>query len=166
MRHTCGTKSIAQYCYEERDIETGQEPTRTSTWKKTRYGNKKKDWVDQASKETYDDIVRLQNEPNEESGDVMSEDDAFIQVLGDEKSSRLRGCGDGLKPPSKAGGRINIELQKENEDLRKQVEQGKECIEELKTKNKGMAVRLESLEDKIPEILQSLKQISQVPSSN
>ncbi|KAH6778743.1 hypothetical protein C2S52_009980 [Perilla frutescens var. hirtella] len=92
MRHTCGTKSIAQYCYEEKDI------------------------------------VRLHNEPNEEDGDAMNEDDAFIQVLGDEKSSRLRGCGDGLKPPSKARGRINAELQKENEDLRKQVEKGLKSI--------------------------------------
>ncbi|KAH6788795.1 hypothetical protein C2S51_003801 [Perilla frutescens var. frutescens] len=152
MCHTCGTKSIAQYCYEERDIETGQEPTRTSTWKKLDTAARKKIGLIKLPKK-----LTLQNEPNEEDVEVMNEDDAFIQVLGDEKSSRLRGCGGGLKPPSKAGGRINAKLQKENEDLRKQVEEGKECIEVLRTENKEMAIRVDSLKDKIPKILQSLK---------
>ncbi|KAL0287920.1 UNVERIFIED_CONTAM: hypothetical protein Scaly_2751500 [Sesamum calycinum] len=53
MAHTCGTKSIAQYCYEDRDTETEQEPTRAATWRKTRYTNKKNGWVDQTSEEVY-----------------------------------------------------------------------------------------------------------------
>ncbi|KAK4394201.1 hypothetical protein Sango_1890900 [Sesamum angolense] len=94
MSHTCGTKSIAQYCYGNRDPETEREPTRTATWRKTRYSNKKNDWVDQNLKK-------------------------FI---------RLRGCGDGLKPPSKRGERINDELIKENEELRRQVEEDRQLI--------------------------------------
>ncbi|GFP81504.1 hypothetical protein PHJA_000293700 [Phtheirospermum japonicum] len=107
MAYTCGTKSIAQYCYEERDLETGQEPTRTSTWMKTRFSNKKKDWIDDASREAYEDIMKLQNEGGVDTEGPVSEDEAFIKVLGPEKPSRLRSCGDGLKPPSKRGESIN-----------------------------------------------------------
>ncbi|GFP82632.1 hypothetical protein PHJA_000406300 [Phtheirospermum japonicum] len=128
MAHTCGTKSIAQYCYEERDLETGQEPTRTSTWMKTRFSNKKKDWIDDASREAYEDIMKLQNEGGVDTEGPVSEDEAFIKVLGPEKPSRLRGCGDGLKPPSKRGESINQELSKENEELRKQADADRECL--------------------------------------
>ncbi|KAL3839015.1 hypothetical protein ACJIZ3_023606 [Penstemon smallii] len=69
----------------------------------------------------------------------MSEDEAFIEALGPEKSSRLRGCGDGLKPPSKKGQRIDEELEKENEELKKRAEEDKECMKE-------MALRIEALE--------------------
>ncbi|CAA0827401.1 Unknown protein [Striga hermonthica] len=115
LSHACGTKSIAQYCYEECDIETGKEPTRTSTWKKTRFSNNKNDWVDDASREVYEEILKFQNGGDEDIEDVVSEDEAFIKVLGPEKSSRLRGCGDGLKPPSKRGENVNQELAEENE---------------------------------------------------
>lgn len=96
----------------------------------------------------------------------MNEDDAFIEVLGQEKPYRLRGCGDGLKPPSKRGERVNVELQKENENLRRQVEEDKERLEALAIENKEMSSRLESLEATLPGILQSLKQISHGPSCN
>ncbi|GFP89372.1 hypothetical protein PHJA_001080900 [Phtheirospermum japonicum] len=69
MAHTCGAKSIAQYCYEVVGGVDTEGP--------------------------------------------VSEDKAFIKVLGPEKPSRLRGCGDGLKPPSKRGESINQELSKE-----------------------------------------------------
>ncbi|GFP90199.1 hypothetical protein PHJA_001163800 [Phtheirospermum japonicum] len=115
MAHTRGTKSIAQYCYEERDPETGQEPTRTSTWMKTQFSNKKKDWIDDASREAY--------------------------VLGPKKPSRLRGCGDGLKPPSKRGESINRDLAKENEELRKQADADRECTQSLMRENKELASR-------------------------
>ncbi|GFP87568.1 hypothetical protein PHJA_000900500 [Phtheirospermum japonicum] len=71
MAHTCGTKSIAQYFYEE------------------------------------EDIMKLKNEGGVDTEGPLSEDEAFIKVLGPEKPSRLRGCGDGLKPPSKRGESIN-----------------------------------------------------------
>ncbi|GFP94268.1 hypothetical protein PHJA_001571300 [Phtheirospermum japonicum] len=85
MAHTCGIKFIAQYCYEERDPETGQEPTRTSTWMKTRFSNKKKDWIDDASREAYEDIMKLQNEGGVDTEGPVSEDEAFIKVLGPER---------------------------------------------------------------------------------
>ncbi|XP_057766583.1 uncharacterized protein LOC130987035 [Salvia miltiorrhiza] len=120
MNHACGTKSIAQFCYEERDNETGEEPSRTTTWRLSRYSNTKKNWIDEASKEVY--VI----------ASFCQEDEAFVKVLGEEKSSGLRGCGDGLKPPSKRGERINLDLQKENEELKK--------------KNEELASRFESLE--------------------
>ncbi|GFQ02080.1 hypothetical protein PHJA_002351900 [Phtheirospermum japonicum] len=92
MAHNCGTKSIAQYCYEE------------------------------------EDIMKLQNEGGVDTEGPVSEDEAFIKVLGPEKPSRLRGCGDGLKPPSKRGESINQELAKENEELRKQADADRECL--------------------------------------
>ncbi|KAG8391025.1 hypothetical protein BUALT_Bualt01G0145100 [Buddleja alternifolia] len=144
MSHACGKKSIAQYCFEERDPKTEQEPTRTDAWRITRHSNKKNGWVDQASE---DNLTRLQRTPIEEGEDPMNEDEAFIQVFGEEKSSRLRGCGDGLKPPSKRQ-RINTELEKENEELRKKEEDSK-ALETLKEKNKEMALRLESLESQV-----------------
>ncbi|XP_057783736.1 uncharacterized protein LOC131001382 isoform X1 [Salvia miltiorrhiza] len=129
MNHACGTKSIAQFCYEERDNETREEPSRTTAWRLSRYSNTKKDWIDEASKEVYDEFMKLQAEDIE---DPMSEDEAFVKVLGEEKSSRLRGYGDGLKSPSKRGEMINLDLQKENEELKK--------------KNEELASRIESLE--------------------
>ncbi|GFP90198.1 hypothetical protein PHJA_001163700 [Phtheirospermum japonicum] len=161
MAHTCGRKSIAQYCYEERDPETGQELTRTSTWIKTRFSNKKKDWIDDASREAYVRGVDTEG--------PVSEDEAFIKVLGPEKPSRLRGCGDGLKPPSKRGESINQELAKENEELRKQVDANRECTQSLMRENNELASRLESLESQfsqIPTILQNLSQFVQTPSNN
>ncbi|GFQ05095.1 hypothetical protein PHJA_002653600 [Phtheirospermum japonicum] len=169
MAHTCGTKSIAQYYYEERDLETGQEPTRTSTWMKTRFSNKKKDWIDDASREAYEDIMKLQNEGGVDTEGPVSEDEAFIKVLGPEKPSRLRGCGDGLKPPSKRGESINQELAKENEELRKQADADRECTQSLMRENKELASRLESLESQfsqIPTILQNLSQFVQTPPNN
>ncbi|KAK4412473.1 hypothetical protein Salat_2894400 [Sesamum alatum] len=149
MAHICGTKSIVQYCYEDRDPETEQEPTRTATWRKTRYSNKKNGWVDQTSEAVYEDITRLQSQASEAGQEPITEDEAFIKVLGPEKSSRLRGCGDGLKPPSKRGGMINDELIKENEELRKQAEEDRECLESLKKDNKEMYERLRTLESQV-----------------
>ncbi|KAH6820237.1 hypothetical protein C2S53_011957 [Perilla frutescens var. hirtella] len=169
MKHACGTKSIAQYCYEERDTGTGDEPSRTAAWRMSRYNHEKKEWSDQASKEVYEELIRLQTEPLENGKDPMDGDEAFVQVLGEEKASRLRGCGDGLKPPSTRGARLNLELQKENEELRKE--------------NKDMSSRLESLEAQftnqegnihaqveallrvqLPAMLQGLSQNSQIPN--
>ncbi|GFP82127.1 hypothetical protein PHJA_000356000 [Phtheirospermum japonicum] len=164
MAHTCGTRSITQYCYEERDLETGQEPTPTSTWMKNRFSNKKKDWIDDASREAYEDIMKLQNEGGVDTEGPVSEDEAFIKVLGPEKPSRLRGCGDGLKPPSKRGESINQELAKENEELRKQADADRECTQSLMRENKELASRLDSLESQfsqIPTILQNLTQMTQ-----
>ncbi|GFQ07740.1 hypothetical protein PHJA_002918000 [Phtheirospermum japonicum] len=107
--------------------ETGQEPTRTSTWMKTRFSNKKKDWIDDASREAYEDIMKLQNEGGVDTEGPVSKDEAFLKVLGPEKPSRLRGCGDRLKPPSKRGESINQKLAKENEELRKQADADREC---------------------------------------
>ncbi|KAK4438799.1 hypothetical protein Salat_0214500 [Sesamum alatum] len=149
MAHTCGTKSIAQYCYEDRDPETEQEPTRTATWRKTRYSNKKNAWVDQVSEEVYEDIIRLQSQASDEGQESITEDESFIKVLGPEKPSRLRSCGDGLKPPSKRGERINDELRKENEELKKQSEEDKACLEQLKSDNKEMSERLQILESQV-----------------
>ncbi|KAG8372858.1 hypothetical protein BUALT_Bualt12G0110700 [Buddleja alternifolia] len=98
MSHACGTKSIAQYCFEERDPETEQEPTRTDAWRITRHSNKKNGWVDQASGVAF---------------------------------------------------RINTELEKENEELRKKAEEDSKALETLKEKNKEMALRLESLESQV-----------------
>ncbi|KAK4414943.1 hypothetical protein Salat_2601300, partial [Sesamum alatum] len=89
MAHTCGTKFIAQYCYEDRDPETEQEPTRTATWKKTQYNNKKNAWVDHVSKEVYEDIIRLQSQASDEGQKSMNEDEAFIKVLGPEKTKSI-----------------------------------------------------------------------------
>ncbi|KAK4423114.1 hypothetical protein Salat_1894000 [Sesamum alatum] len=131
----------------KRDPEIEQEPTRTATWRKTRYSNKKNGWVDQTSEE--EDIIRLQSQVSEGGQEPITEDKAFIKVLGPEKSSRLRGCGDGLKPPSKRGERINDELIKENEELRKQAEEDRECLESLKKDNKEMFERLQTLESQV-----------------
>ncbi|KAG8371533.1 hypothetical protein BUALT_Bualt13G0097800 [Buddleja alternifolia] len=149
MNHACGTKSIAQFCYEERDPETEQEPTRTDTWRRTRHSVKKNGWVDEASREAHEDLTRLQSQPIEDGQNPMTEDEAFIVVFGEEKSNRLRGCGDGLKPPSKRGQRINKELERENEELKKKAEEDREALESLKKENKDMASRLESLESQV-----------------
>ncbi|KAL3831014.1 hypothetical protein ACJIZ3_019816 [Penstemon smallii] len=120
MRHTCGTKSIAHYCYEDRDTETGVEPTRTDTLKKTHFSTKKNDWV--------------------------------------EKSGRLRGCGDGLKPPSKKGPNISEEMEKENEELRKKMSS---CIEALESQANSQEVQVQTqvqdyLKNQFPAFFQNL----------
>ncbi|KAL3849437.1 hypothetical protein ACJIZ3_011319 [Penstemon smallii] len=175
MSHSCGTKSTAQYCYEDRDVETGKEPTRTCAWQMTRYNDKKKSWVDEASRRAYEDIVRYQNEAGEDGQDPLTEDEAFIKALGPEKSSRLCGCGDGLKPPSKRGQSINKELQKENEELKKQAEENKESLESLKktidslVSNQENQVQLQVqaiLKNQLPAILQNLGQFGQTLSNN
>ncbi|KAL0287141.1 UNVERIFIED_CONTAM: hypothetical protein Scaly_2773300 [Sesamum calycinum] len=96
-----------------------------------------------------EDITRLQSQTSETGQEPIIEDEAFIKVLGPEKSSRLRGCGDGLKPPSKRGERINDELIKENEELRRQVEEDRECLESLQKDNKEMYKRLQMLESQV-----------------
>ncbi|KAL0395065.1 UNVERIFIED_CONTAM: Polyprotein P3 [Sesamum latifolium] len=91
----------------------------------------------------------MQSQASEAGQESITEDEAFIKVLGPEKSSRLRACGDGLKPPSKRGERINDELIKENEELRKQAEEDRECLESLKKDNKEMYKRLQTLESQV-----------------
>ncbi|KAG8365412.1 hypothetical protein BUALT_Bualt18G0102200 [Buddleja alternifolia] len=133
----------------KRDPETEQEPTRTDTWRRTRHSVKKNGWVDEASREAHEDLTRLQSQPIEDGQNPMTKDEAFIVVFGEEKSNRLRGCGDGLKPPSKRGQRINKELEQENEELKKKAEEDREALESLKKENKDMASRLESLESQV-----------------
>ncbi|KAL0386142.1 UNVERIFIED_CONTAM: Ras-related protein RABA2a [Sesamum radiatum] len=91
----------------------------------------------------------LQIQASEVCQGPITEDEAFLKVLGLEKSSRLRGCGDGLKPPSKRGERINNEVIKENEELRKQAEEDRESLESLKKDNKEMYERLQTLESQV-----------------
>ncbi|GFQ06132.1 hypothetical protein PHJA_002757200 [Phtheirospermum japonicum] len=113
--------------------------------------------------------MKLQNEGGVDTEGPVSEDEAFIKVLGPEKPSRLRGCGDGLKPPSKRGESINQELAKENEELRKQDDADRECTQSLMRENKELASRLESLESQfsqIPTILQNLSQFVHTPPNN
>lgn len=163
MAHSCGTKSIAQYCYEERNNETGDEPTRTAAWRMSRFNSKKKEWTDEASRVVYDELLRLQTEPIGDGEYPLEEDEAFVKVLGEEKSSRLRGCGDGLKPPSKRGERVNFELQKENEGLRKQNEAMSSRLESLEaqvgSQESQMQAQVEALlKAQLPAILQGLSQ--------
>ncbi|XP_057780082.1 uncharacterized protein LOC130998688 [Salvia miltiorrhiza] len=170
MNHSCGTKSIAQACYEERDPETGEEPTRTAASRKSRYNNEKKQWVDDASKEVYEKLIMCQSLP-EDGGEPMTEDEAFIKVLGEEKSSRLRGCGDGIKPTSKRGERINLDLQKENEELRKQNQELTARFESLEAQVSNNEVNLQTqveavLRMQLPGLMQSLSQNSETPNSN
>ncbi|CAA0828029.1 Unknown protein [Striga hermonthica] len=174
MAHTCGTKSIAQYCYEERDPVTHEEPSRTSTWRKTRYSNKKKEWVDESSREVYEEIIRLQSEVHEGNHDIMSEDEAFIKVLGQEKPNRLRGCGDGLKPISKRGNGVNEELRKENEELKKQSEKMASRLQSLETQLSNQEIQVQTqvaaqvqdiLRSQLPTMLQNLGHTSQLPTS-
>ncbi|XP_057803243.1 uncharacterized protein LOC131018543 [Salvia miltiorrhiza] len=169
MNHACGTKSIAQFCYEERDNETGEEPSRTTAWRLSRYSNAKKGWIDEASKEVYDNLMKLQTENIEDEEGPMLEDEAFVKVLGEEKSSRLCGCGDGLKPPSKRGERINLDLQKENEELKKKNEELASRFESLEAQINNQQVNIQSqveelLRAQLPAIIQGLNQ-SQVPHS-
>ncbi|KAL3838470.1 hypothetical protein ACJIZ3_023061 [Penstemon smallii] len=155
MLHTCGTKSIAQYCYEDRDTETGVEPTRTDTLKKTHFSTKKNDWVDKESKDAYDKITRLQNPELDDNHEPMNEDEAFIEALGPEKSGRLRGCGDGLKPPSKKGQNISEEVEKENEELRKKVEEDKECMKEMSSRIEALESQANSQEAQVQAQVQA-----------
>ncbi|KAL8483821.1 hypothetical protein ACS0TY_026490 [Phlomoides rotata] len=53
---------------------------------------------------------------------------------------RLRGCGDGLKPPLAKRERINVVLQKENEKLRNEFKQHKKWMEALRIENKEMTL--------------------------
>lgn len=112
----------------------------------------------------------MQSEPLEDGGDPMTEDEAFIKVLGEEKSSRLRGCGDGLKPPSKRGERINLDLQRENEELRKQNEELTSRFATLEAQVSNSEVNLQTqmqaFMEKQAALLQSLAQNSHTQISN
>ncbi|KAH6764110.1 hypothetical protein C2S51_015359 [Perilla frutescens var. frutescens] len=154
----------------KRDVEIGEEPNRTTAWRMSRYNNDKKEWTDQASKEVYEELLRLQSEPIENGEYSMSEDEAFVKVLGEEKSSRLRACGDGLKPTSKRGERINVELQKENEELRKQNEVITSQLESITTQVSSQEMNIQAqvealLKVQLPTLLQSFNQNSQNPNS-
>ncbi|XP_057795340.1 uncharacterized protein LOC131011583 [Salvia miltiorrhiza] len=154
----------------KRDPETGEEPTRTAAWRKSRYNNEKKEWVDDTSKEVYEKLIMRQSLP-EDGGEPMTEDEAFIKVLGEEKSSRLRGCGDGIKPTSKRGERINLDLQKENEELRKQNQELTARFESLEAQVSNNEVNLQTqveavLRMRLPGLMQSLSQNSETPNSN
>lgn len=91
----------------------------------------------------------------------MSEDEAFVKIFGEEKSSRLRGCGDGLKPPSKRGERINLDLQKENLELKKQNEELTSRFESLQAQVNSHETNLQSqvealLRVQLPSLIQGI----------
>lgn len=113
----------------------------------------------------------MQSEPIENGDSPITEDEAFVKVLGEEKSSRLRGCGDGLKPPSKRGERINYHLQRENEELRKKNEELSSRFESLEAQVSSQEVNLQAqlqslLKAQLPAILQGLNPNSQLSNSN
>lgn len=140
MIHTFGAKSIAQYCYEDSDWETGREEPVPTPIRIVTPCNKVIEHVNQHSKDAYKDIALQNGAKNSE--DSMSEDEKSIKVLGQEKSSQLHVCEDRLIPPLERAQRSNEELQKENEELRKQNDEYKISLE-------NMAARLESLESRV-----------------
>ena len=77
----------------------------------------------------------------------MTEDQRFEAVLSPEKSGYIRGRGAGPKPTtSTAGQRIRAQLEKENEELKRQAETNRMRWESLEKENSDLASRLESLE--------------------
>lgn len=114
----------------------------------------------------------MQSDPVENGDGPLVEDEAFVKVLGKEKSSRLHGCGDGMKPPSKRRETINYELLRENEELRKKNEDLNSKFESLATaqvssQEANLQAQLQSLlKAQLPAILQGLNSNSQLSNSN
>ncbi|KAK9265653.1 hypothetical protein L1049_007349 [Liquidambar formosana] len=126
----------------KRDSETGKEPSRTDMWLTTRFSSKKKAWVDPRSQEVYEELRRLESE----EGDApMTEDDRFEAVLGPERSAYIRGRGAGPKQTTfKAQKRMHAQLEKENEEMRRQTGEANKRLESLEQEKGEMASQLES----------------------
>ncbi|KAK9281588.1 hypothetical protein L1049_004491 [Liquidambar formosana] len=126
----------------KRDSETGKEPSRTDMWLTTRFSSKKKAWVDPRSQEVYEELRRLESE----EGDApMTEDDRFEAVLGPERSAYIRGRRAGPKQTTfKAQKRMHAQLEKENEEMRRQTGEANKRLESLEQEKGEMASQLES----------------------
>ncbi|CAK9185145.1 unnamed protein product [Ilex paraguariensis] len=69
------------------------------------------------------DLKRLEAQSMEEGATPMAKDQRFEAVLGPEKSGYIRGRGAGPKPTTSTVGQcIRAQLEKENEELKRQVE--------------------------------------------
>lgn len=53
MNHCAGTKSFARISYDLREEETEVEPNHLELWYETHYNKRKKEWVDEKSKDVY-----------------------------------------------------------------------------------------------------------------
>ncbi|XP_062009120.1 uncharacterized protein LOC133725758 isoform X4 [Rosa rugosa] len=104
ITHCAGTKAFSRLRTENRNPETGEEIGRIDLFKLTRYSEKKSAWVGDTAKNAFEEMKNLQNEPqmNEKSGEIMSEDEIYDEVLskivGPPRSSYIRGLGAGPKP--------------------------------------------------------------------
>ncbi|XP_062012556.1 uncharacterized protein LOC133729103 isoform X2 [Rosa rugosa] len=166
ITHCAGTKAFSRLRTENRNLENGEEVGRIDLFKLTRYSEKKSAWVGDTAKNAFEEMKNLQNEPqmNEETGEIMSEDEIYDKVLskivGPPRSGYIRGLGAGPKPKRSKLAANDAQLREANQRAdqaeRRAMQLAEELMavkstaaqqnEELKTVKAGAAQQNEELE--------------------
>ncbi|CAK9140667.1 unnamed protein product [Ilex paraguariensis] len=97
-------------------------------------------WLTILSNQLKSNLKRLEAQSMEEGATPMIEDQRFEAMLGSKKSGYIRDHGAGPKPTtSTAGQRIRAQLEKENEELKRQAETNRMHWESLERENSDLA---------------------------
>ncbi|KAL6297605.1 hypothetical protein ACE6H2_005747 [Prunus campanulata] len=141
--HTSGSKSFSQIREEERK-KTGNDPGRTLLWELTHV---RPDGLaaNPASQEALSKLKKLYTQISAENSQ-MTEDEIFVKVFGPERSSRVRGYGDGVTPkelwgPSSSSSTVN--------ELRRQLEESKQRQDESEQRS---AAEVQGLKEQLGRV--------------
>ncbi|CAL8998189.1 unnamed protein product [Prunus brigantina] len=142
--HTSGSKSFSQIREEERK-KTGNDPGRTLLWELTHV---RPDGLaaNPASQEALSKLKKLYTQISAENSQ-MTEDEIFIKVFGPERSSRVRGYGDGVTP-KELWGPSSSSSYTVNE-LRRQLEESKQRQEESEQRS---AAEVQALKEQLGRV--------------
>lgn len=154
-QHLSGSKPFSQISHEQRDPETGEEPTDLNLWMSTHMKNGQ--WSDAASKEVYDNACQLMCEKeavsdclilsNEELDNVFQS--TYNETVGC-KSSRLHGRGYLAKRPSPTE-RMRAEMDKQAHATAVTQQKNSELEDEVKKLKEQLAnetVEREEMEER------------------
>ncbi|XP_034224143.1 uncharacterized protein LOC117634252 [Prunus dulcis] len=126
--HTSGSKSFSQIREEERK-KTGNDPGRTFLWELTHV---RPDGLaaNPASQEALSKLKKLYTQMSVENSQ-MTEDEIFVKVFGPERSSRVRGYGNGVTPkelwgPSSSSSSTVSELRRQLEESKQRQEESEQ----------------------------------------
>ncbi|XP_008218735.1 PREDICTED: uncharacterized protein LOC103319022 isoform X1 [Prunus mume] len=142
--HTSGSKSFSQIREEERK-KTGNDPGRTLLWELTHV---RPDGLaaNPASQEALSKLKKLYTQISAENSQ-MTEDEIFVKVFGPERSSRVRGYGDGVTP-KELWGPSSSSSSTVNE-LRRQLEESKQRQEESEQRS---AAEVQGLKEQLGRV--------------
>ncbi|KAH7837196.1 hypothetical protein Vadar_010876 [Vaccinium darrowii] len=122
---------LCRYFGSKEYTATGEMKDQVDLWHETHFSEKKKDWVDECSKELYDQMLELRGKSKEDGSSPMTDKEISLEVL-KKRQGYVCGPGPGSKPSSFSRSKTsNVELEEARRRADEAESQARKLSEEV-----------------------------------